>query len=213
MTVGGGAVTPGPGFSTGHEAGVSVSLSEKTRPPMSALRYVSLDHLYAAMPQIADVTQMRPQAEETALAFLLRLRASGTPEEAVTLTVHAVQPKLAIWWAHECLRQVPDALSPLDRDMMEAVGAWIAQPNQPQRHALMREALWATTRSPGVMLALAVGWSGGSVAPNDPAPVPIHRTPKALNTAVLSMLAKVDLRQRPLYLHRFIDVAETLFRM
>jgi hypothetical protein len=165
------------------------------------------------MPQITEVTHMRPQPGETALAFLLRLRGSGTPEEAVTLTVHAVQPKLAIWWAHECLRQVPDALSPLDREMMEAVGAWIAQPSQTLRHDLMRRALWAQTRSPGVMLGLAVGWSGGSVAPNDPAPVPIHRTPKALNTAVLSMLAKVDLRHRPVYLQRFIDMAETLFRM
>jgi hypothetical protein len=197
----------------GEADGGASSPGEKTRPPLSALRYVTLDHLYAAMPQIADVTHMRPQPDESALSFLLRLRGSGTPEEAVTLTAHAVQPKLAIWWAHECLRQVPDALSPLDREMMEGVGAWIAQPTQSLRHAVMREALWAQTRSPGVMLGLAVGWSGGSVAPNDPAPVPIHRTPKALNTAVLSILAKVDLRHRPVYLQRFIDMAETLFRM
>lgn len=196
-----------------HEGRAPSPMSEKTRPPLSALRYMTLDHLYAAMPQITDVTQMRPQPGEAALAFLLRLRASGTPEEAVTLTVHAVQPKLAIWWAHECLRQVPDALSQLDREMMEAVAAWIAEPSQTLRHGLMQRALWAPTRSPGVMLGLSVGWSGGSIAPNDPAPVPIHRTPKALNTAVLSMLAKVDLRQRPLYLQRFIDMAEALFRM
>lgn len=207
------ADAPGAGGEVSAGSGASVPAGEKTRPPMSALRFVTLDHLYAAMPQINDVTHMRPRPEEAALDFLLRLRASGTPEEAVTLTVHAVQPKLAIWWAHECLRQVPDALSPLDREMMEAVGAWIAQPTQELRHAVMREALWAPTRSPGVMLGLAVGWSGGSVAPNDPAPVPIYRTPKALNTAVLSMLAKVDLRHRPVYLQRFIDMAESLFRM
>jgi hypothetical protein len=187
--------------------------ADKTRPPVSALRYVSLDHLLAAMPQIRDVMHMRHRPEESALDYLLRLTASPTPEEAVTLTVHAVQPKLAIWWAHECLRQVPEALSALDREMMEAVAAWIAQPTQALRHAVMREALWAPTRSPGVMLGLAVGWSGGSVAPNDSLPAPIFRTPKALNTAVLSILAKVDLRQRPLYLQRFIDMAETLFRM
>ncbi len=186
---------------------------EKTRPPLSALRFRTLPELYDALPQLADVTQMRPLAEETPLAFLRRLRGSHTPEEALTLSAHAVQPKIAIWWAHECLRQVPEGLSPMDRTMMEAVAAWIAEPVQAHRHAVMREALWAPTRSPGVMLALAVGWSGGSVAPNDPAPVPPARTCKALNTAVLSVLAKVDLRHRPVFLQRFIDMAETLFRM
>lgn len=187
--------------------------AEKTRPPLSALRFRALGDLYASLPQLTEVTQMRPNPDETALAFLARLRASHTPEEAVTLTAHAVQPKIAIWWAHECLRQVPEGLSDLDRQMMDMAAAWIAEPTQANRHAVVREALWAPTRSPGVMVGLAVGWSGGSVAPNDPAPVPPHRTPKALNTAVLSVLAKVDLRQRPHYLQRFIDMAETLFRM
>jgi hypothetical protein len=186
---------------------------EKTRPPVSALRYPTLADLYTAIPQIAEVAQMRPDAGEHAAAFLARLRQSHTPEEAVTFTAHAVQPKVAIWWAHECLRQIPDALSDLDRAMMDRAAVWIAEPTPANRFAAMREALFAPTRSPGVMLGLAVGWSGGPIAPNDPAPVPPHRTPRALNTAVLSILAKADLRHRHVYLARFIDMAQGLFRL
>jgi hypothetical protein len=186
---------------------------EKTRPPMAAVRYESLVDLYAAIPQLAELTQARPKPEDDALSFLMRLRSSTTPEEAVTFTAFAVQPKLAIWWAHECLRLLPDALSLLDRQMMEQVARWIGHGETADRHLIMRDALWAPTRSPGVMLGLAVGWSGGSIAPNDPAPVPLHRSPRAINTAVLSCLAKADMTRRSICLARFIDMAESLFRL
>jgi hypothetical protein len=186
---------------------------DKTRPPMAAVRYESLVDLYAAIPQLAELTQARPRPDDDALSFLTRLRSSTTPEEAVTFTAFAVQPKLAIWWAHECLRLLPDALSSLDREMMEKVARWIGHGETADRHLIMRDALWAPTRSPGVMLGLAVGWSGGSIAPNDPAPVPLHRSPRAINTAVLSLLAKADMNRRSICLARFIDMAESLFRL
>ncbi len=186
---------------------------EKTRPPMAAVRFQTIQDLYAAIPQLAELTQQRPRPGETSVGYLARLRSSTTPEEAVTVTSFAVLPKLAIWWGHECLRLMPDALSPLDKSMMERVAAWIARPETDVRQGLMREALWAPTRSPGVMLGLAVGWSGGPIAPNDPAPVPLHRAPRSINTAILSCLAKADMRRRPIYLARFIDMAESLFRL
>ncbi len=187
--------------------------SEKTRPPMTAARYETLPDLYAAIPQLAELTQQRPREGEMPLTYLLRLRASTTPEEAVTFTAFAIQPKLAIWWGHECLRLMSNTLSPLDRAMMERVAAWIGRPETDLRHAVMKEALWAPARSPGVHLALAVGWSGGSIAPNDPAPVPPFRAPRAINTAVLSCLAKASVARRPSLLARFIDMAESLLRL
>ena len=63
------------------------------------------------------------------------------------------------------------------------------------------------------MLALAVGWSGGQIAPNDPAPVPIWRAPRSINSAVLSCLSKVDLDRRSVLLARFIDLSANLFRV
>jgi hypothetical protein len=187
--------------------------ADKTRPPVAAIRYETLRDLYAAIPQLAELTQQRPRDGEDADHYLSRLRSSTTPEEAVTFTAFAVQPKLAIWWGHECLRAMPDALVPADRRMMELVAAWIGRPSVDTRHAAMREALWAENATPGVHLALAVGWSGGSIAPNDPAAVPLHRAPRAINTGILSCLARADMARRSILLARFIDMAESLFKV
>lgn len=186
---------------------------EKTRPPVAVLRYQTLAELYEAIPQVKDMTHVRPRPPEEAQDFLFRLRRSDTPEEGVTLTAFAFVPKLSIWWGHECLRTIPEVLSPTDRTMMEMIARWIGEPTSENRHAVMKEALWAPERSPGVHLGLAVGWSGGSIAPNDPAPVPLHRSPRAINTAVLSCLASAAISRRTIYLTRFMDVAQSLFKV
>lgn len=187
--------------------------AEPTRPPLSAMRFDTPADLYAAIPQIAELTQMRPGVGEDPLAFMLRLRGSQTPEEAVTFTAFAAVPQMAIWWGHECLRLMRDTMSPADVEMMEQVGHWINDPSNSNRHRIMRKALFAEMRSPSIRLGLAVGWSGGSIAPNDPAPVPIHRAPKSVNSAILSALAQAPLSRRAEMLSKITDMAESLFRV
>ena len=186
---------------------------EKTRPPVAVLRYETLGQLYETIPQIKDLTHVRPRPPEEAQDFLFRLRRSDTPEEGVTFTAFAFVPKLSIWWGHECLRTIPEVLTDTDRRMMDMIARWIGEPTADNRHAVMKEALWASERCPGVHLGLAVGWSGGSIAPNDPAPVPLHRCPRAINTAVLSCLASAAISRRTIYLTRFMDVAQSLFKV
>ncbi|WP_110805577.1 DUF6931 family protein [Rhodobacter viridis] len=177
------------------------------------LRHALPTELFKAIPQIADIVQLRPHDAETTLDFLWRLRASTTPEEAVTFTSFAVLPQIAIWWGYECLRLLPEQIEPRDRPFLENIAAWTTGPTQDRRFLLMREALFAPFRSPSVMLALAVGWSGGPVAPNDPMPAPLYRAPRSINAAVLSCLARADLSRRSVLLARFIGLAETLCRV
>lgn len=186
---------------------------EKTRPPVSALRFATPFELYSELPQIRDLTQHRPREGEDGLAYLARLRSSTTPEEAVTFAAFASRPKMAIWWAYECLRTMPEELSREDRELMEKIALWTGNPETDNRYEVMRSALYAPRRTPAVFLGLAVGWSGGQIAPNDPAPVPPFRTPRAINSAVLSCLARADLSQRSIRLARFIDLAQTLFQV
>jgi len=176
------------------------------------LRCESPGALFLAIPQIAEMVQLRPHDGETTAEFLWRLRSSTTPEEAVTYTCFAVMPQMAIWWGYECLRLLPEQIEPRDRPFLENIAAWTSSPTQDRRFLLMREALFAPFRSPSVMLALAVGWSGGPLAPNDPMPVPLHRAPRSINAAVLSCLARADLSRRSVLLARFISMAETLYR-
>ena len=187
--------------------------SETTRPPQSCLRYESPVELYANIPQIAQLTQQRPRDEEGTLAFLARLRSSTTPEEAVTFTAFAALPKMAIWWGYQCVRTTMTEPRPEDKLLMDLVATWTRSPGDENRYRAIRSALWEPRRSPAVFLALAVGWSGGPIAPHDLAPVPVHRAPRAINSAILSSLATISLRERPGHLARFIDEAVSLFRV
>ena len=185
---------------------------DTTRPPRRMLRDAAPAELFAAIPQLAELVKLRPRADEDGLGFLARLRASTTPEEAVTYTAFAALPGAATGWGYECLRLMADHLEPQERQMMQRIATWLAEPTTRQRHDIMREALWAPARSPSVLLGLAVGWASGGPAPNDPEPSPPHKAPVAINSAVLSCLARTQLRQRPVYLARFLDMAEALFR-
>ncbi|HRM75860.1 MAG TPA: hypothetical protein PLI13_14315 [Paracoccus sp. (in: a-proteobacteria)] len=141
---------------------------DTTRPPRRMLRDATPAELFGAIPQLTDLVKLRPRPDEDGLGFLARLRASTTPEEAVTYTAFAALPGAAAGWGYECLRLMADHLQPQERQMMQHIATWLAEPTTRQRHEIMREALWAPTRSPSVLLALAVGWSTGGPAPNDP---------------------------------------------
>lgn len=186
---------------------------DKTHPPRRSLRYDTPAELFSRLPQVLDLTQIRPRPDEDNLQYLYRLRGSTTPEEAVTFTAFAALPTVAAGWGYECLRQMAEHLNPIERPLMQDIAAWISNPTSNQRYKLMREALWSPSRSPSVLLGLAVGWSTGGPAPNDPLRPPVWRTPQAVNSAVLSCLARADLQRRSVYLARFLDMAESLFRV
>lgn len=190
----------------------AIDQSDKTSPPRRSTRYDTPAELFAHLPQVRDLTQIRPRPEEDNLQYLLRLRGSTTPEEAVTFTAFAALPTAAASWGYECLRQMAENLNPVERPMMQDIAAWIANPTTSMRYKLMRDALWAPSRSPSVLLGLAVGWSTGGPAPNDPMRPPPFRTPQAVNSAVLSCLARAELSRRSVYLARIIDMAESLLR-
>lgn len=189
---------------------------DTTRRPMRGIRGSiragdPADH-FATLPKLAELVKLRPQPAEDGLHFLARLRSSTTPEEAVTYTAFAAVPTDAAGWGYEALRLMADHLQPQEREMMQQIAAWLANPTTRGRHGIMRDALWAPTRGPSVLLGLAVGWSTGGPAPNDPDPAAVHKTPVAINSAVLSCLARAPLNRRSFYLARILDMAETLFR-
>jgi hypothetical protein len=63
-------------------------------------------------------------------------------------------------------------------------------------------------KTPGVWIALAAGWSGGSLsAPELPrVPPPPALTPRAVNTGIMGVLAMVGIRHRAPTLKAFVDM-------
>lgn len=89
---------------------------------------------------------------------------------------------------------------------------WVRETEEETRRAALDAAMGAETKTPGVWVALAAGWSGGSMAPADTAsvPPPPFLTARAVNAAILGLLARVDTQHREQVLLVFVDMAVKL---
>ncbi|WP_298262188.1 hypothetical protein [uncultured Litoreibacter sp.] len=179
---------------------------DRTVPPSSNLRTVLAPDLYAMMPELKEDIQLQPRANESVSFLLARLRSSTTPEEAVTMASYAFQPRISVWWAHECMTTMREHLTPIDHQLLELIGGWAHDPSDSNRRGIYDVALSAPSKTPGVWLGLATGVSGGGRRDE---PVDLS-TPRAVNAGILSCLARGGLPQRSINLARFITLAQTL---
>jgi hypothetical protein len=177
-----------------------------------SLRCHAAPALFVQIPELAEDMEARPQPGEPALTFALRLLNSPAPEEAVTFMAQLFTRRVAIWWGHECLRYLEPLLEAQDLEMMALCAAWVATPDDGHRQRVASEAEACATRSPGVWLALAAGWTGGSLAPaNSPVvPPPRFLTGRGVNAAVLSALARGKREDRQATLATFLAMAQDL---
>ena len=186
---------------------------DRTIPPLRALRFDRPGDLYHEIPEVGGFTKHRPNDDEDPLGFFERLRASTTPEDAITYTAFATEPQVAINWGVNAIRMTLPDLPPDELQLMSWISQWLDHPSSENRWRTMQVALFAPRRSATVYLGLAVGWSGGALAPNDPVSVPDWRSPKAVNAAILRALGQVGLEQRSVCLARVLDLAAGLFRV
>lgn len=179
---------------------------DRTVPPSSNLRTLLVADLFAMVPELKEDIQLQPRPDETVSFLLARLRSSTTPEEAVTFAAYALQPRIAVWWAHECLAAMRDHLTPLDLKLMEMIRVWANEPSEEHRTAIHEAALLAPSKTPGVWLGLATAASEGGPLKGETE----RTTPRSVNAGVLSCLARGGLTKRSVNLARFITMAQTL---
>lgn len=179
---------------------------------LETLRYQTAPELFAALPEMAEDIDARPERDEPVLSFALGLLDSNTPEEAITCAAQMFSRRVAVWWGHECLRHVAERLDARDLGMMERVAAWVAQPDEDLSAEILDTAMAIEPRTPGVWLGLATGWAGGSVAPAGSAPVPPPRflTGRGVNAAILTALARMPQASRKSLLRDFLSMARDL---
>lgn len=184
----------------------------KVTEPLETLRYRTAPELFAALPELCEDMEARPEAGERVMIFARRLLDSPAPEEAVTFAAQMFTRRVSVWWGHECLRHVVGRLDPADIEMMERVATWVANPDEDSRAALLDAAMARDIRSPGIWLALGAGWGGASLTPPDSPPVtpPRFLTGRGVNAAVLAALARVALPRRQATLHDFLSMARDL---
>lgn len=174
---------------------------------MQRLRFSTARELFDAFPVALEDMAARP-SDRASLEFLKDLAAGPTPEEAVTFAAYLLGVREAVWWGHQCLHMVPDKLGSDDIRMLALAEDWVRRPEEPQRAAALEGAMACQRKTPGVWIALAAGWSSGSMMGPDKIPVapPPYLPPKAVNAGVLSGLARVDRGARASTLKSFVDM-------
>ena len=172
------------------------------------LRFSTARELFEAFPSALDDMAARP-SDRASLEFLKDLAAGPTPEDAITFSAYLLGLREAVWWGHQCLHMIPDKLGAEDLEMMTLAEEWVRRPEERQRIAALQAGMASQQKSPGVWIALAAGWSGGSMTGPDEMPVapPPNLTPKAVNAGVLSGLARVDRGARASTLKAFVDMS------
>jgi hypothetical protein len=176
-----------------------------------SLHYPKAKDLFDEVPAAGEDILTRP-TNEPSLEFLGVLARSPTPEEAITFGAYLLPRRKAVWWGHECVRSLIHLLTDQDLRMLQLAEGWVREPEEQQRIAAMNEAMAARQKSPGVWIALAAAWSGGSmVEPSLPKiPPPPYLTPRAVNGGILSALARVDVTHRATTLSHFVEMGMSL---
>lgn len=176
-----------------------------TRPNF---RFENARELFEQIPEAAeDITT--PPGEHESAAFAQMLHATAIPEESLVFCAYLLPRRMAVWWGHECLMQIEHVLDDNDRFMLQLTAAWVANPREDERYAALDAAMESKAKTAGVWLALAAGWSGGSMSGADlpPVPPPPFLTARAVNAAILSGLARNDMGARQETIERFVRMA------
>lgn len=183
-----------------------------TTEPAPGLRFQLASELFEALPEMATSVRLKPPSGTHCLDFRRQLLLGETPEEAATFMAFALAQRHGIWWGHECLQATPDLLTGQDREMLTLVAAWVGEPDEDHRYAALDTGAAADPRGPGAWLAMATGWSGGSMSAQGlpEVPVPGFLMGRALNAAVMTALARVTQEKRRRMLDHYISIAEVL---
>lgn len=115
---------------------------------------------------LGDQAKQLLTPELTAEQFLRVLIENKQFVDAVRVLAYALPKEKAIAWASFCARQFSTA-NPSDESLaaLGAVERWMSEPNEENRRAAMTTAERAAFGTPAGSAALAVFFSGGSIAP------------------------------------------------
>jgi hypothetical protein len=171
------------------------------------LRFNTAREVFEAFPTAGDDMAAEP-TDAAPVEFVRALVASPTPEDAITFTAYMLPRREAVWWGHQCLNYLPGTLGGEDQQFLALAESWVREPEEEQRNAALDAAMEAPTKTPGAWIALAAGWSGGSMLSEDQTPVgpPPFLTAKAVNAGILSALARIDRLDRAATLRTFVDM-------
>lgn len=113
--------------------------------------------------------------------------------DAFLLMARTLPKQYAIAWGGQCVEQfLTGTLAPEDKQCAQFVKLWLKGPDEKLRRASMASAEAAEYEGPWAWLAAAVGYTGGSLAPENLPEVPPgpHLTAVAVAASLTSLAVK-----------------------
>ncbi len=139
-----------------------------------------------------EATALLPDSPN-AFAYLAVLCDQKLFHDAFLLLARTLPKQYALIWATQCVDQsLTTALAPEDKQCAELVRRWLKGPDEKIRRAAAEAAETAEYEGPWAWLAAAVGFSGGSLAPEGLPVVPPadHLTAVAVAASLMGLAMK-----------------------
>jgi hypothetical protein len=166
--------------------------------------------------QVAAVLNWESAGDEDALVsprvFFTRLREAGRRAEAVHFLSQALPRYESVGWAARMVRDLVPGAPPrsAEGDSLKAALLWLQDPSDGRRRAAWQAAERARDDSPERLAALAVFFSGGSIAPADCPPVPAPKTAAGRFAAGAVLLGAIRSGDQARALDQALDAGDAI---
>lgn len=164
--------------------------------------------------QLGDEARALLRPDASVPQFLDALITAGHLLDAVKFLAQALPKPQAIAWACQCLRQLQALSTPAQEQALAACDAWLKQPDDERRRAAFTAAEKAGLDSPAGCTALAVFFSGGSLAPpNVPAVPPAdYLTGRTVGNAIVLAVVSREPHKAPEKFRHCLALGQPLLR-
>ena len=180
---------------------------------MPSLRFPTVSDLYEAFPEARDDVGADP-GNEPPLTFLQSLLEQESWDKAVSFCAYLLPRREAVWWGCQSLRRVKAQFPPAELAALDAAEAWVREPEENFRRAALAVGNQNDGALPAVWMALAAGWSGGSILPPEYSAVqaPPHQTARAVRTGILIAMSQLPAAEIPRLIRPCIESGIELAR-
>jgi hypothetical protein len=133
-----------------------------------------------------------PADECAPLEYVSQLLASRRPADAIAFLAYLLPRREAVWWALQCVSAILGQRA--NTAALRAAEEWVRAPDEERRRAALDIGKVGDQRIATTWLALAAGWSGGSLIGAEHAPVlpPPSSCAKAANAAIVLAVCAVE---------------------
>jgi hypothetical protein len=160
---------------------------------MSQPRFVTVRDLFDAFPSAAgDVGAA--DGSMRSLDLIRTLASNRQWQPAISFCAYLLPRRVAVAWACRSVRRLLGRLATEEDRMIGFAEEWVREPEEPRRRKALASGTIGNPRSPATWVALAAGWSGGSVVPEDMghAPADPEQTAKAVRVALFIALSRLE---------------------